>query len=232
MRSIVVFVTAVAVLGCYQLVLSQARRCRDASLQRTVSDIQERPQLGIEYSRVAQFKLASRKRSYRIGEMFSLDVAMLNTANAQVFFHKPSGPTLTINARDDKGAEITVTPTSMDLEAVIPQSYLLLDSNEVIVGSLQVLAGCNVEGVAAFDEARQKFNKEVHQGQVKYGKGLFERNLFINWGDACLRLTQPGTYTITVEITNQHVVVSSCESSLKTAVGNLISTPLTITVIE
>lgn len=232
MRSIVVFVTAVAVLGYHQVVLSQARRCRDASLRRTVSDVQERPRLGIEYSRVAQFKLASRKRSYRVGEMFSLDVAMLNTANAQVFFHKLSGPTLTIKAHDNRGAEVTVTPTSIDLEAILPQSYLLLDSNEIIVGSLQVLAGCNVEGVAAFDEARQKFNEDVHQGRVKYGKGLFERNLFINWGEVCLRLMQPGTYTITIEITNRHVIVSSCEPNLKTAVGNITSTPLTITITE
>lgn len=231
-RRILVIITAAAFLAGYQLVLGQNRRCRDTFAQRTARDIQERPQLGANYSRVAQFRLASRKRSYRIGEMISLDVAMLNMTDQPIFFHKLSGPAIVIKADDNKGVEIPVTPSSIDLEGVIPQSYLLLNPNEVVVASFQLLAGCNIEGVAAFDEARQRLNEDVRRGQISYDRGVFERNLFLNWGDACLRITQPGKYTITVEMTNQHVIVSPCESKLKTATGSISSASLTITITE
>ncbi|MGH9933262.1 MAG: hypothetical protein ACREA9_29105, partial [Pyrinomonadaceae bacterium] len=118
------------------------------------------------------------------------------------------------------------------LEGIVPQSYILLRPNEVALGALQLLAGFNVEGLSAFGESREALNRDVHMGRVEYGKGLFDRNLFVNWGDACLRIDRPGTYIITATMVSENVVTSPCEPKVKTAVGTIRSTSFTVNIIE
>jgi hypothetical protein len=232
MRIFLTVVTATMLLGSFHLVVGQARPGNKDDIQQDTRDVQERPQQGIEYSRAAKLKLASRKTSYRVGEMINLDIAILNTTNKQIFFHKLSGPQITLRVFDEKGSAVSVTPSIIALEGVVPQSYSLLGPGEIIVGSIQMLAGCNVEGASAFDEARQKLAEDVRRNQAKYDEAVFERNLFINWGDACLRIPRPGTYNVVVEVTNQHVIVSAREPNVKTAVGTTRSIPITITISE
>jgi len=220
-------------LGAHQTVNSQTRRCQEPPARRGTIDLKARPRLGVEYSSMATFKIASRKNTYHIGEMISVDLAILSTARAPVFMHKLLVPSITLNARNDRGGgEAGIRAYTTILEGIVPQAYELLQPSEIILGSFQLLAGCNVEGLSAFAQVRNKLNEEVHQNQANYQKGLFERDLFVNWGDACLALQQPGSFTITVEQTNDHVIVSPCEPGIRTAVGTIRSNPLAITIIE
>ena len=232
MRTLLIVATATVLLGSFHLVTSQSQRSQNVSMPQAVRDAREQPHLGIEYSSAVKFKLISRKSSYHIGEIVSLDIAMLNATKEQFFIHKLSGPTVTPKVFDEKGIEVSITPSIIALEGIVPQSYSLLGSGEIIVGSIQMLAGCNVKGAAAFDEARRKLDMDIRQNKVRYDEALFERNLFINWGDTCLRTTQPGIYDVVVEVTNQHVILSARESKVKTAVGTISSSPLRIVISE
>ena len=64
-----VFVTTVFLsISHLSIGQGQGRRGRHKSpVQLSMRDIQERPQMGIEYSRTAELKLSSRKSSYRFG---------------------------------------------------------------------------------------------------------------------------------------------------------------------
>ncbi|MGH9932191.1 MAG: hypothetical protein ACREA9_23565, partial [Pyrinomonadaceae bacterium] len=96
MQHIITILITAALLCVQPGAVAQIRRCQDPSVQRGVDDVKARPKLGVEYERVATFKLASRKTTYRIGEMISLDLAILNAAKTLVFFHKLAGPTVNL----------------------------------------------------------------------------------------------------------------------------------------
>jgi hypothetical protein len=232
MQSVMMIVIVAMLLGAHQTVNSQTKRCQEPAARRGTIDLKARPRLGVEYSSMATFKIASRKTTYHIGEMISVDLAILSTARAPVFLHKLLVPSITLNARNDRGGEASIRAYTTILESIVPQSYELLQPSEIILGSFQLLAGCNVEGLSAFAQVRNKLNEEIHQNRANYQKGLFERDLFVNWGEACLALQQPGSFTVTVEQTNDHVIESPCEPGIRTAVGTIRSNPLTITIIE
>jgi hypothetical protein len=164
--------------------------------------------------------------------MISVDLAMLNTERAPIFFHKPLVPGITVTAQDEKGRMVNINSYVTILEGVVPQSYVLLQRGEILLGSFQLLAGCNLGELSAFETARRKLNEEQRQNPSNYQEGIFSRNLFVNWGDACLAFQQLGTFTISVEQTNDHVIVSPCEPNVKTAVGTIRSTQLTVTIVE
>ncbi len=218
--------------GAHQTVNSQSRRCQEPPAHRGTSDLRSRAQLGDEYSSVARFKIASRKHTYHIGEMISIDLAILNTARAPVFFHKLLVPSITLNVRNDTGIEGSIREYTTILEGIVPESYELLQPSNIVLGSFQLLAGCKGEWLSAFEQARRKLNEETRQNRVNYQEGLFERDLFVNWGDACLALQRPEHFIVTVEQTNDHVIVSPCEAGIRTAVGTIRSNPLAITIVE
>jgi hypothetical protein len=224
------------IFGSQLLIASQVRRGGDTdeSRYRSLAEVKKYPTHGVEYLRVARFKLASRKKIYRVNEMIRIDLAMLNIADSPVFFTKLSGGgNLRLQAQDDKGAGVSINPYTTVLHGLALDQYLLLKPGEMVVGAYELLAGCNSEEYAAYWDDRTKLDEDVHKGQFEvYDQGIFERDLFAYWGSACLRLERPGTYTFTAEMTNRHVIVSPREPNVKTAVGSIRSTPLTITITE
>lgn len=178
---------------------------------------EDRPDLAVSYMNAAKFKLASRKTTYRLGEMISLDMALLNTTNSPVYFDRLLQPNFLV--RDRKGQAVDLVPYAIAELAPTPDLFVLTEAGEILTKSIQVLVGCNRKSAEDMDPQLES-------------KRVFERNGFVNWGDACLRVNRPGSYTIIVEQGNQRVVVSAAEPGAKTAVGVISSTPLTITIIK
>jgi len=232
MRAIFFVCLGLFVSESYMVSHGQVRQHKVVSAQRGVSDIVEQPRLGVEFSKVAKIKLATRKVSYRIGEMISLDVAILNTSVTPVFFHKLSGPLITISARDESGTDTPVFERVGTLEATAPESYSLIEPNEILIGRFDILSSCALEELTAFDKRNHEFDLDVHNQRIGYGKGLFERDLFVNVGYACLSLKRPGTYMFFIEVNNKYVITSRGAKQFKTAVGTFKSEPLTIAITE
>ena len=233
MRHLLLTTVATVLLTGPYLFGGQGRRSElNNAAQQTILDIQERPEMGVAYSRTAALKLASRKRSYRFGEVVSLDLAMLNTGNKHAYFHKLSGPTISLEAFDKTGAEVGITPNVIALEGVVPGSYSLLNPGRILIGSIQMLIGCKVEGASAFDEARRKLDEDVRQKLALYDEAIFERDLFVNWGEACLRTDEPGSYDLVVKVSNSHVILAGRQIASKTAVGIIRSNKLSLTISE
>jgi hypothetical protein len=181
---------------------------------------ERRPDLAIEYTKVSKVKVGSRKKSYRRGEMISLDVALLNTSNIPVFFHKFFQPNFYVQGLHGKpvllGFYVVVeAPTTLD-------SYVLLQPGEMMVKSFEVLAGCDKR---ASENMASGLNEKDSRRQ-------FEGNRFVNWGDSCLRISRPGSYNIRVEQGNNEVVVLATTTNAKTAVGPARSDVFTIQIVK
>jgi hypothetical protein len=182
--------------------------------------IKKRPDLGAEYGRVARLKLASHKTTYHIGEIISVDVAIINTTTEPIFFKRTSNVEL---RAFNKTNEIKILPYLLLDEVELPEQYQLLQPREFASSSLQVLVGCDKR---AF-ENRDKLLKEGTTGEQ-----AFENNLFVNWGRACLNVTEAGKYILKAEQINKEVILTAKDSDVKTAVGLIHSTSLTITVMK
>ena len=187
---------------------------------RQVVSSEKSPDLAADFSQVARLKLASHKAIYRLGEMLLLNVAMLNAANKPIFVEKISRPQLYLY--DEQGRGLKIVPYIIVCLAIGPDSFELLEPNLMTSESIQLLVGCN-------DKPFDQMNSSLDD---KDDKRIFENNLFINYGRACLNVTRPSTYTIKARLSNDYVIESPGEPNIKTAVGSIESEPLTIQIIE
>jgi hypothetical protein len=222
------------VLPDHQALSTQKKRCKDTvtTPRRSISDIDERKQLAVDYSQVAKFKLLSRKKTYRVGDMINLDLALFNTSREKIFFRQLSVFHITLEVRDEKGSIVEITPYEIILEGVASDSYVLVESDSIITWTYELLAGCQgTEEMEQFWEARRTLWNDIDRNKLKYQKERFERDLFVNFGRACLEVSKPGVYTITATAKNDYVVVSPCEGNLKTVIGKITSAPLQITIV-
>jgi hypothetical protein len=210
--------------------IPQKTTCKNPELRREVYEASQRPKSKSDYKQSVKFKLGSRKTVYRRGEMITVNLAMLNNSGFPIFIHQLSGPFLTWTVQIADGKLAAIMPRLIVLEGVGPQFYEYVSNDGLATGSFQLLVGCDIEGDAQFSEAHRKLISEMNSATGRYNKTVFDRDLFVNWGDACLSLAGPGTYTITAEMTNEYVVSSPCEPRIKTAVGAIQSTPLRIVI--
>lgn len=232
MRCLLIVAVVASLFGNGGPAAGQAKDRGGRAERRSLRDARERADLGVEYLQAAKIKLASRKNSYRFGEMISLDLALLNSTNKRLFADKPSGLGLSIEVVDEAGKEVSVETYAVTVGAPNSEAYSLLEPNQITVGGFNLLAGCNAEGVRSFIERQSELAREVSEGRAEYHRGVFERDLFVNWGDACLRAAQPGKYSITATITNRWAVITPTAPKVKTMVGTIRSAPLTITIGE
>lgn len=184
-----------------------------------VTRASNRPDLGADISQVAKFKLASRKAEYRLGEMITIDAAMLNVADAPVFFRELT-MVMRLQALNSKGEKAEVVQYVIPLMVASPDSYSLLKPGEMTADSYDILAGCDDRH---FDISKEQFG-------VQDDRAAFERDRFVTFGQACLDVTRPGTYTLTATVNNDFVMVSPAGTPYKTAAGKISSIPITITI--
>lgn len=213
-----VLMTSIMVI-CLGYIPSLAQESYSANTTRrpTLKRVGQNPELGIDYALTAKLKVASRKTTYRVGEMITLDIALLNTSDRKVFFHVLNEPKLQVT---DKTGKITDVILSMPVyKAVTPDSYEIVNPKEITNRTYMLLAGCD-EAVGSIDWGADITDAEI-----------FEKERFISRGQACLKLSSPGEYTIVAKQSNQFVIVSG-RKNIKTAIGTISSPPFSITIID
>lgn len=174
------------------------------------SDI--RPDLAIKFQDVAQLKIGSRKSMFHMGEMITIDIALLNTSPQPLFFRKLSD--LDINATSSAGQKMTVQRYGVPERAMVPAAFVRLSPGEIVVNSFQLLVGCD----------RRAFTQTSGEDD----RTVFDRGLFLNWGDACLPNPESETYMLSIKLRNNFVVLPSRTEKLRSAVGTINSNSLEI----
>ena len=198
---------------------SQHQDCLRSEIHRSLSSAVEAPQLGVEYKRVAKFGLATRKSHYRIGEMISIDLAVLNNSEEPLFFYKDFSDTQDgLQAQDQHGNKIDLRFWVIPSIAIASESYTTIKPGDVVVKSLLVLCGCNLPELLNYDQSMEELYDSLENRTEVF--------------EACLAATKAGRYTISAKLENHHVVHSDGEPNFKTAVGMMRSQPLTITIWE
>lgn len=179
---------------------------------------EKRPELGVESSIVARLKLASRKNYYRIGELISLDSALINLSGKPVFLKDLKG--IEFSATDNAGKEIDVVQYINISSDITLDSFRLVQPGELIQHTVNILVGCN----------KQAFKNLNLMLDAKDDRKVFEHELFVSWGQGCLDIKRSGTYAVSGKRTNEYVIVTSDSPNTRTAVGAMKSNALKIIV--
>lgn len=164
-----------------------------------------RPELGADFSNIAELKIFIRKDDYAFREMIILDVAMLTSPKVEYYFIDLFG--VEVRVKDKLGNDVSVYPfliTSRRFSPTILKGGLQSQSFYLIVG-------CQKEKYEIPDDLENAGDKRV----------IFDNNLFMTFGDACLDFKKNGVYEIFAEISNDLVVVPKNQEIIKTAVGKI-----------
>jgi hypothetical protein len=215
MRVTIILILSLATLLNVQLIAATPSNGFGHPSQRKIAEARTLPHMGVEYSRVTKLKLTSRKKAYRVGEMISLDVAIMNISDDPIFL---DGLTYAeFDAHDTRKQKSLLFPYYFIERNVLPDMFTILKPDSFELLTLNVLAGCDNRATEMRDAVLDEKNKQ---------KEIFERGLFASWGWGCLQVDAPGTYTITVKLITNHVVVAADQPQIKTAIGSMTSEPL------
>jgi hypothetical protein len=225
-RLIAVVCVLTTALGGAVVFARQTRRHAAAPKRGWLVAAKTRPDLAVDPASVTRVKLASRKTKYRIGEMITIDLAVMNVSHKPVFICDPRATDVSFNAIDAAGKQVFVGTCEEVLHAWTVDSYRRIEPGYAVFTYFYLLPGYDNHASTIFQEKTRLGRDEERAGPANYFKTFFERDLFINLGDGYLDAKAPGTYTITAEYSNELVVIAPTNSKAKTA------TPLTITITD
>jgi hypothetical protein len=181
-----------------------------------VVSVASRPTLATDWQKVAQLKLAARKGNFYNGEMINIDIAMMNQSSEDIFFRSINSPSFVVT--DEAGKSIAVVPYVVREFTYTTDLFELVRPSDIVTQSFALLAGCDQR---AFDQMSSNSSS----------RELFDKNLFLNWGDSCVQIAGLGTYFLTAEF-NNNMVRTSSNPKTRTAVGTIRSAPLKITIVQ
>jgi hypothetical protein len=180
------------------------------------------PTFGLNYSASSTLKITSRKNSYFIGDMVGIDIAIRNEANEAVFFYLPPLHNLVTSLKvvDESGNKVLLSTYIVLDSSRSMSSYALVAPHKYKTFHPVVLAGCSPE---PFIQINALFDHNVD---------TFAKDMFVNWGDACLAVNKAGIYTINLELKNEYVVIPANDktASNKTGVGTISSNTLKLNI--
>lgn len=216
LASIIIVVTIF--FGGGHSTMGQNKQRHPSTLRQRVFRVEDRRDHAVEYTRVAELKLASLKTTYRVDETLIVGMAMLNTSSEPIRFYEMSNPEIYLQYEEDDPQR--VIPFVLGEKIITPRSFTLLQPGAMIDDTIQLLVGCD-----------DKYYEPFSTRGITSDTRVFEDGRFVYMGHACLKITRPGLYTLIVKQSNQHVVVLPTRLGVKTAVGTITSAPLKISVI-
>lgn len=206
----------IVLIGCFP---SSAQSTTERMSKGKVFRKEERPNLSIEYSKIGRFKLAARKSIYHIGEMIDLAGAVINDTEQDVFLEELDPEFYLSN---EKGQELKIQHYGIGDPLFSEDSFELTEPNGITFKAFELLAGCN-------DKTERILNTEV----LPDDKQIFERGLFaMLYIGPCLKIREPGIYTLKARQENQFVVESTKKAGVKTATGIIESAPIRIKIVK
>lgn len=181
-----------------------------------VAKVESRPTLAVNYSSNVKFKLASRKAQYRVNELISLDVAMLNVYRDDLYFLRLER-FVNLKVSGENNIPVPIRPHGVLDFLASADNYELVKKEDYMSARILLTIGCEKED-------RQMSNPPLVVT-------LFENAAFVNRGRGCIDVVRPGRYLITATVENKLVVSHRRQTNL-TAVGRIESEPLEITVLD
>jgi hypothetical protein len=211
--SIITIIFGLLITPC----LAQGTRKVNNPKHKIITSSEVSSKVTIEYSSVALFKTASRKKEYRIGESISIDLAMLNKSKEPIYF-LDLGMWSHILVKDSNGNGVKA---GNYIHPLIGPKFTLVGSNDYDSSSFLYVIGC--------EDIRKE---DLYNADSNFSVSLEKRfidNRFVNLGKGCIEISKPGNYIIKAEIYN---TFTEKDETKKTVVGRMESEPLEITIVE
>lgn len=163
----------------------------------------------VRYQAIADFKISSRRKQYRIGDLIPFELSMRNKSPNQVRLLD-----IDINnefiVRDSQGNKIDVFSYS-SFQTISP-SFTIFNSGDGPIRNFQYFVGCD-------RLRRQMGNKEEKSG----------KDAISVVSSGCFEIKDLGKYSVSVQVSNTNV---ESGHPIQTAVGEIESTPFEITIVE
>lgn len=171
------------------------------------------PTSAVKIEETVGMKTATFKQSYSLGEFLLLDVVQLNKSDFRIY--SPSIWSGNLKAATQNGKKVLVNTYSVPLRS---NGFVLLERGKLEKRTLKLMLGCTEKLFNIIDGYRGT-RSEIE---------IFEKDLFLNTGDACLDVEQGERIRLTIFLSNAEVVVEGIRSGTKTAVGSLHSNNIEI----
>ena len=162
----------------------------------------------VRYQAFADFKISSRRKQFRIGDLIPFELSMRNKSPNQVRLLDIDIDNKFI-VRDSQGNKIDVFSYS-SFQTISP-SFTIFNSGDGPIKNLRYFVGC--------DSLSQLAKKEAESGND--GVPLVR--------DGCFKIKHLGKYSVSVQVSNNFV---QSGHPIQTAVGEIETTPFEITIIE
>lgn len=217
MRYKLVFSLSISIVFCmyffFQPNLSNAQisDLSKKTINREPQSSKENQNLQIKYSDAVEFKTISRKNIYRIGELISVDYAMLNITDEPIRILNIDH-FVGISIKDENNRKVGGRGGSPPLYGI---SYQLVKPNEYVASRIFYVIGC------------QDVDNSYRSSTSNY---FFDSNYFAFKGRGCIDIKEPGKYFISTHANNKENY--SNNNIHKVVVGEIESVPLEITVIK
>ena len=88
-------------------------------------------------------KALTRPRSYRIGDIVTIDVAVLNASERPLYVYEPRYGSVTVRILDKNGRSMSISDGFVKLRAYFPEAYTLVQPGGIAVRSVRLLIGCS-----------------------------------------------------------------------------------------
>ena len=205
----------ISIIYCLLIVpsLAQSTRKINNPVRLVIDSSKATSQMEIDYSSAAIFKTVSKRKEYRIGDLISIDLGILNKTQKPIYF--------------------------LDLYKFAKINVQDADGNEVIAGRLPVRYSISFEDFSLVDTGDYYSTSILYslgdcENQKKYKvynseTEKFNDNYFVNEDRGCINIKKSGNYSIKTSIENTYVLN---DITKKTAIGKMESAPLKVTVIE
>ena len=169
----------------------------------------------VAYQAVAKFKVLSRKSEYRIGDLISIDMAILNKSKESVYF-VDLGMKGDISVTDSNDNKIE---GGVYMRPLVFPKFNLINGGDYDSEHFIFLIGCKNVGKKYYDSYKS----------LDVVEEMFDKNFFVSDGDGCIKINKSGKYEIKAVISNSY---AEKDNTKKTAVGKMESSPFEIKIID
>ncbi len=178
-----------------------------------------------------ELKIASRKVKYRVNDLISLDLALLNLSSEPLYALRPQNETVELSMHDSQGGKILTGRYEVNQLGYSTRLFSFLVPRNYSVGTINVLLGCEIPSIY-MKQFNEKKNTLV--SNPDYGRLLVAEGMFVSFGDFCADVKRPGSYSIKAELMASSRVVHfpNCKDGTRTLNAEIESKPFTIEVIN
>lgn len=189
-----------------------------------VFEAKKRNNFIVDSKSAVEIKISTREKKYKIGSLLDLSVAVFNYSSLPIYIRKLNfDGSVFFKARLKDNKIVSLNPHLIQNQPVTGDSFEILYPGSFRSADLFFQIGKNLKEDNQ-SEMLDKLNFAKSEEEKKeIRQEIFNRELFVNFGDGVLEINEVGTINLFCTFENQFVVFDKAMPKIKTATGTLTS---------